>query len=74
MAAKKMAAEKSGTVWRCGRPVVVTDAIQEQVIALRNQGLSIRAIEQKLNKAVSRTSIERILRAQREGKKYVPQR
>ncbi|MGE4130240.1 MAG: recombinase family protein [Bdellovibrionales bacterium] len=46
-----------------GRPQIVTPEISDQVVALRNQGLSIRAIERTLNRAVSKTSIERILRA-----------
>jgi putative DNA-invertase from lambdoid prophage Rac len=54
-----IAAKSRGVV--LGRPHTVTSAIIEQVIALRAQGLSIRDIERKIDKVISKTSIERIL-------------
>lgn len=59
--AKKIRAEQTGNGWKCGRPQVVTPEIEKHVLTLRKQGLSLRAIERRLNKAVSRTSIVRIL-------------
>lgn len=55
-----MAAKSRGVI--LGRPQVVTDEIAAQVVALRKQGLSIREIERRLNKVISKTSIERVLR------------
>lgn len=45
-----------------GRPQTVTEDISNQVVELRRLGLSIREIERRLNKAISKTSIERVLR------------
>ena len=42
LAAKKMIAIQTGSSWRCGRKNKVNDEISKKVIALRNQGLSIR--------------------------------
>ena len=47
---------------RLGRPQVVTDEVVEQVVALRARGLSIRKISESLNRKISKSSIERILR------------
>jgi len=55
-----MAARARGV--KLGRPQVVTPEIIEQVIRLRTQGASIRKISETLNRVVSKTSIERILR------------
>jgi DNA invertase Pin-like site-specific DNA recombinase len=44
LAAKKMAAEQSGSGWRCGRETVVTEELIKQVKELRGQGVSIRKI------------------------------
>ncbi len=59
--AKKIKAEQTGSGWRCGRPQVVTPAIEAEVLSLRAQGLSLRNIERRLNKVISRTSVVRIL-------------
>ena len=56
-----IAAKARGVV--LGRPQTVTPVLIEQVVTLRAQGLSIREIEQRLNKAISKTSIERILQS-----------
>ncbi len=63
LAAKKIMAKQSGSGWRCGRPTVVNDEIIKQVLELRSDGLSVRAIEARLNKIISRASVERILKA-----------
>lgn len=59
LAARKLAAEKTGSGWRCGRkplPVKIT----EQVLQLRSEGKSIREIGKILE--IGKTSVERILR------------
>lgn len=61
LAAKKITAERTGSGWRCGRPVAVTPDLVAKVHQLRAQGLSIRRIEMDLAKAISRTSIVRVL-------------
>lgn len=63
LAVKKLAAEKSGSGWRSGRPSVITPEITARVRELRDAGLSIRQIEKAIEKKVSRASIERILKA-----------
>jgi len=63
--AKKIRAHETGNGWKCGRPNVVTPEIEKQVHVLRAEGLSLRGIEKKLNKAISRTSILRILKKNR---------
>lgn len=62
LAAKKAAAAKSGKAWRCGRPEAATPDLIEQVQALRDKGLSIRAIEKHLEGRISRTTIQRVLK------------
>ncbi|WP_374027421.1 recombinase family protein [Bdellovibrio bacteriovorus] len=57
LAAKKLAAQQSGSGWRSGRPSVMTEEIREQIFSLRAQGLSIRSIERTLDKRVSRATI-----------------
>lgn len=63
LAAKKIQAERTGSGWRVGRPPISEQLIQ-QILRLRADGLSIRAIERKLNRAVSKASICRILNEQ----------
>lgn len=59
--AKKLAAEQSGSGWRCGRPSVASPEIINQVLELRRQGLSFRGIEKAMNREISRTSIHKIV-------------
>lgn len=47
---------------RLGRPQVVTPEIVHKVVMLRQQGQSIRNISNLLDRKISKTSIERILR------------
>ena len=48
---------------KLGRPVLVTDEIVKEVLELRfNRGLSIRQIVESLNRRISKTSVERIIR------------
>lgn len=55
-----MAARARGVV--LGRRPTVTAEIEQQVVTLRRQNLSIRSIEREIKKKISKTSIERILR------------
>lgn len=65
LAARKIAAQQNGSGWKCGRPTVITEAVRDEVIALRRDGLSIRNIERRLGRKVSRTTITRLLRGYR---------
>ncbi|MGE0761853.1 MAG: recombinase family protein [Bdellovibrionales bacterium] len=47
---------------RLGRPQVITQEIINEVLNLRQKGISIRQISEMLGRRVSKTSIERILR------------
>jgi DNA invertase Pin-like site-specific DNA recombinase len=62
LAAKKLTAKKTGSGWRCGRKSVATNELVAEILHLRGQGLSIRAIEKALSPRVSRPSISRILK------------
>jgi DNA invertase Pin-like site-specific DNA recombinase len=59
---KALIAKQTGSGWRCGRPIVVTPEVEAQVLRLRAEGVSIRQIERQLDRRVSRSSIERILK------------
>lgn len=62
LAAKKLAAERNNTNWRCGRPLRVTSQIQQEVINLRNDGLTISAIAKRLDGRLSRSAIGTIVK------------
>jgi len=49
LATRKLAAEKTGSGWRCGRPKTITPEIEARVHALRADGLSIRQIKAALD-------------------------
>ena len=61
LAAKKIAAQQSGSGWRCGPPLKVTDKIQAEVLRLRAEGKSVRAIAKTVD--IGKTSVLRILKA-----------
>lgn len=65
LAAKKLAAQKSGSGWRCGPPCKVNSTIVSQVLELKQGGCSIRAIEKAVNREISKTSIHRIIKGYR---------
>ena len=60
LAAKKQYALENNTGWTCGRPKLMTDEKELQIIKLRSEGMSIRAIARSAN--VSKGSVERVLR------------
>lgn len=60
LAVKKMTANQTG--WRCGRKPL-PQATVDQVKALRDKGLSIRAISRHLG--IGKTSVERVLKGKR---------
>ncbi len=64
IAAKKLWAQKTGNGWRMGPPIKVTDALIAKVLQLREQGFSIREIERRLDKKISRGSIGRVLQGE----------
>lgn len=59
LAVKKTIAEKSQNGWTCGRPPI-SPLIEQEVIKLRNEGLSIRSISKRLGN-ISKSSVARIL-------------
>jgi DNA invertase Pin-like site-specific DNA recombinase len=59
LAVKKLAAQQSGSGWKCGRPGIGED-IKLQAVTLRENGLSIRAISSRLS--IGKTTVERILK------------
>lgn len=69
LAVKKLAAQKNGTQWRCGRPVVLNDKIIEQAVELRKQGLSLRAIGKRLG--ISKGSVQRALDGPKTAKNQI---
>lgn len=59
LAAKKLAAQQTGSGWRCGRESVITPELIEKVQLLRQQGISIRNIAKKLG--IGKSTVQRIL-------------
>jgi DNA invertase Pin-like site-specific DNA recombinase len=59
LAAKKLAAEVSGSGWRCGPKPTITPEQISKLHELRNQGISIRSSARKLG--ISKSSVQRIL-------------
>ena len=59
LAVKKLAAQKSGSGWRCGRKSL-DPKYKEQVLHLRSSGQSIRKIAAKLG--IGKSSVERLLK------------
>lgn len=64
LAVKKSIASKTNSNWRCGRPPI-SDEVKEEVLRLRESGLSIRKIANSLD-GISKSSVERILKLQNE--------
>lgn len=63
LAAKKLAAEKSGSGWRCGRPSVISRDVESLVVKLRDEGKSLRQIAKSVN--VAKTTVIKILKTGR---------
>lgn len=57
LAVKKMTANETG--WRCGRPSKLTLELGQQILKMRNEGLSIRQIARRLS--VSKTTVLRVV-------------
>lgn len=62
LAARKLAAQRTGSAWRCGRKPLPPEVV-EQVKQLRAQGKSIREVGRILG--IGKTSVERILKGQK---------
>jgi DNA invertase Pin-like site-specific DNA recombinase len=60
LASKKQYAKENNLDWSCGRPKVLNDEIENQIITLRAKGLSLRSIA-RLTK-VSKGSVERTIK------------
>lgn len=60
LAAKKMAAEKSGTTFNIGRPKLISKKLCEDVKQLKKSGKSIRNIAEILR--ISKSTVQRILK------------
>lgn len=60
LAVKKAVALQTSNGWKCGRPQIESD-IKSEVLKLRNEGLSIRAIAKHLG-TISKSSVERIIK------------
>jgi DNA invertase Pin-like site-specific DNA recombinase len=65
LAAKKLAAERTGSGWRCGRPSKVNSEVVAEVKRLSAKGLSVRAIARRLD--VGKTTVHRLLTASQKG-------
>jgi DNA invertase Pin-like site-specific DNA recombinase len=61
LAAKKLAAEKTGSGWRCGRPTVVTKDVEVAIYKLRRHGQSLRQIAKSVG--VAKTTVIKILKS-----------
>lgn len=59
MAVRRMAAEKRGVKWKCGRPTVVTTEIEAEIVALSEKGQSIRRISKQVG--IAKTTVQRVL-------------
>lgn len=58
LAAKKILAEKTGNGWRCGRKSIITAAIVNQVMGLKDQGVSVRNIAKQVG--LAKSTVQRI--------------
>lgn len=62
LATKKLAAQQSGSSWRCGRPNAVDEKLETEILSLHAQGYSIRKIQKQLGKKIGHSTIGRILK------------
>ncbi len=60
LAAKKLAAEKTGSGWRCGRRPVLTESLKNEIWHLRHQGVSVRKIAKQIG--IAKSSVQRVLK------------
>jgi DNA invertase Pin-like site-specific DNA recombinase len=63
LASKKIIAEQTGNGWKCGRPSNRSPELENKILQLHTQGLSVRSIEKKIEKKVSRGTIQRVIEA-----------
>lgn len=59
LAAKKLAAERTGSNWRCGRPSGLTKEKESEILRLHAKGLSVRAIARRVS--LGKTTVHRFL-------------
>jgi DNA invertase Pin-like site-specific DNA recombinase len=67
LAAKKMAAARDGSDWKCGRKGIITEELLAAVGNLRAQGTSIQQSANQLG--VSKSTIQRALMKSKTSKK-----
>ncbi len=72
LAARKLLAARTGSNWRCGRPLKITPELIEQVLVLKGKGLSVREIECALEKKISHSTVGKILADHAKAKKHEP--
>lgn len=59
LAAKKLAAQQTGSGWRCGRPTGLTKDKEAEILRLQKDGHSIRAIARRVG--LGKTTVHRFL-------------
>ncbi len=62
LAVKKLAAERTGSGWRCGRPTGLTPEKQTEILRLQSQGYSLRSIAKRVG--LGKTTVHRFLLSQ----------
>jgi DNA invertase Pin-like site-specific DNA recombinase len=60
LAVKKQVAISTGSNWKCGRPSISKE-VEDQVLHLRKQGLSVREIAKRIPE-ISKSSVSRVIR------------
>lgn len=63
LAARKLLAAKTNSGWRCGRPKKVSEELKQKIVALRESGMSLRAIAKHLDSEVGHSTIAAVLRS-----------
>ncbi len=59
LAAKKLAAERTGSGWRCGRPTMLNKEKEAEILRLHEKGLSVRAISRRVG--LGKTTVHKFL-------------
>lgn len=62
LAAKKLLAEQTSSGWKCGRPQIVNHKLIQEILSLHEDGLSVREIEKAIDKQVSHSTINKVIK------------
>lgn len=65
LAARKLLAMQTNNGWKCGRPDLVTEDLEKQILELNEQGFSARTIERKIDKKVSHSTISKVIKSKK---------